>query len=145
MSAFRASENTRLLTFLVWNAFNHGKLKSAYQQFSAYWLATFERYQAWINNTRLPNFTPYTRLKNASIIGDIFGAVIIVVLGSSLFGTVANFTTGITITHAGFVPNVNVTSSIGFVPIIQLIPFLFGAMVLLMIYAIFEKHLPGGL
>ena len=145
MSAFRASENTRLLTFLVWNAFNNGKLKSAYRQFSAYWQASFERYQFWINNASLPSFTPYTRLKNASIIGDIFGAVIIVVLGSSLFGTVANFTTGITIAHTGFTPNVNVTSSIGFVPIIQLIPFLFGAMVLLMIYAIFEKHLPGGL
>lgn len=87
----------------------------------------------------------YRAIKNASIIGDIFGAVIIVVLGSSLLGTVANFTTGITIAHTGFTPNPNVTSSVGFVPIVQLIPFVFGAMILLMVYAIFEKHLPGGL
>lgn len=93
-----------------------------------------------------PPFTlPSIRIKNASIVGDIFGAVIIVVLGSSLFGTVANFTTGITVAHTGFTPNPNVTSSIGFVPIIQLVPFIFAAMVLLMVYALFEKHLPGGL
>jgi len=145
MSAFRASENTRLLTFLVWNAFNNGKLKSAYQQFSAYWQASYERYQAWISNTGLQPHLPSYAIKHASIIGDVFGGVIVIVLGSSLFGVVANFTTGITVAHTGFTPNVNVTASIGFVPIIQLIPFLFGAMILLMVYAIFEKHLPGGL
>ena len=144
MSAFRASENTRLLTFLVWNAFNNGKLKSAYQQFSAYWLATIERYHVWMNSG-LPAHLPSYAIKHASIIGDVFGGVIVIVLGSSLFGVVANFTTGITVAHTGFTPNVNVTASIGFVPIIQLIPFLFGAMILLMVYAIFEKHLPGGL
>src|SRR6266581_915347 len=146
MSAFRASENTRLLTFLIWKAFNHRRLKSAYQQFSAYWLATYERYRAWINNgSGLPMHLPSFAIKHASIIGDVFGGVIVIVLGSSLFGVVANFTTGITVAHTGFTPNVNVTASIGFVPIIQLIPFLFGAMILLMVYAIFEKHLPGGL
>jgi len=82
----------------------------------------------------------------------VFGGVIIVVLGASLFGVVANFTTGVTIAHSSFgnatlniKPNANITASVGFVPIIQLIPFLFGAMILLMVYAIFEKHLPGGL
>jgi len=145
-ASMRASENTRLLTFLVWNAFNNGKLKSAYQQFSAYWQASFERYQMWISNSsRLPMHLPSFAIKHASIIGDVFGGVIVIVLGSSLFGVVANFTTGITVAHTGFTPNVNVTASIGFVPIIQLIPFLFGAMILLMVYAIFEKHLPGGL
>jgi len=89
----------------------------------------------------LPSFA----IKHASIIGDVFGGVIVIVLGSSLFGVVANFTTGITVAHTGFTPNVNITQSIGFVPIVQLIPFLFGAMILLMVYAIFEKHLPGGL
>jgi len=96
-------------------------------------------------NANLPFTLPSLRLKNASVIGDIFGGVIIVVLSSSLFGTVANFTTGITIAHTGFTPNPNVTQSIGFVPIIQLIPFVFGAMVLLMVFSLFEKHLPGGL
>src|SRR6266705_4709664 len=125
MSAVLESENTRLLKFLIWNAVNHRRPKSAYQQFSAYWLATYERYRAWINNgSGLPMHLPSFAIKHASIIGDVFGGVIVIVLGSSLFGVVANFTTGITVAHAGFTPNVNVTASFGFVPIIQLIPFL---------------------
>jgi hypothetical protein len=86
-----------------------------------------------------------------NLIGDIFGAVLITVLASSLFGTVANLTTGVTIAHSKFnnatitfTPNINITSSIGFVPIIQLVPFVFGAMVLVMVYAIFQRHIPGG-
>ncbi len=96
-------------------------------------------------NANLPFTIPNFNVKNASIVGDIFGAVIITILGSSLFGTIANFTTGITIAHTGFTPNVNVTASVGFVPIVQLIPFVFAAMILLMVYSIFQKHLPGGL
>jgi hypothetical protein len=79
------------------------------------------------------------------LVSDIFGAILIIVLASSLFGTIANFTTGRTIAHAGFTVNPNITASVGMVPVIQLIPFAFGAMVLLMTYAIFERHLPGGL
>ena len=82
---------------------------------------------------------------SAGLVGDLFGAVILIVLASSLFATIANLTTGRTIAHAGFTPNPNVTSTVGLVPVIQLIPFLFGAMVLLMTYAIFERRLPGGL
>ena len=107
---------------------------------------SFKRISTTLNGASMPPMhLPSFAIKNASVIGDIFGGVIIVVLGSSLFGTVANFTTGITIAHTGFTPNPNVTQSIGFVPIIQLIPFVFGAMVLLMVFALFEKHLPGGL
>ena len=82
---------------------------------------------------------------SAGLVGDLFGAVIIIVLASSLFTTIANLTTGRVIAHAGFTPNPNVTSTIGLVPVIQLIPFIFGAMILLMTYAIFERRLPGGL
>ena len=107
---------------------------------------SFKRITVVVNGANMPPMhLPSFAIKNASVIGDIFGGVIIVVLGSSLFGTVANFTTGITIAHTGFTVNPNITQSIGFVPIIQLIPFVFGAMVLLMVFALFEKHLPGGL
>jgi hypothetical protein len=82
---------------------------------------------------------------SGGLVGDIFGATIVIVLASSLFATVANFTTGRTLAHAGFTPNPNVTSTIGLVPIIQIIPFVFGAMVLAMTYAIFQRHIPGGL
>src|SRR5437867_12781250 len=95
-------------------------------------------------NANLPFTLPSLRLKNASVIGDIFGGVIIVVLGSSLFGTVANFTTGIPIAHTGFTPNQNVTQSTGFVPIIHLIPLVFGAMLPLMLFSLSETHLPCG-
>jgi len=81
----------------------------------------------------------------AGLVGDLFGAVIIIVLVSSLFATIANLTTGKVIAHAGFTPNPNVTLTVGLVPVIQLIPFFFGAMILLMTYAIFERRLPGGL
>ncbi len=126
MSALSTSQNSKLLAFLVWNAL----LQPA---------------RLVRGNANLPMHLPSFAIKHASIIGDVFGGVIVIVLGSSLFGVVANFTTGITVAHTGFTPNVNITQSIGFVPIVQLIPFLFGAMILLMVYAIFEKHLPGGL
>ncbi|HEX9240524.1 MAG TPA: hypothetical protein VF910_07735 [Candidatus Bathyarchaeia archaeon] len=79
------------------------------------------------------------------MVGDLLGVVIMIVLASSLFATIANLTTGRTIAHAGFTPNPNVTGTVGLVPMIQLIPFFFGAMILLMTYAIFERRLPGGL
>ncbi len=79
------------------------------------------------------------------MVGDLFGAIILIVLASSLFATIANLTTGRVIAHTGFTPNPNVTATVGLVPVIQLIPFFFGAMILLMTYAIFERRLPGGL
>jgi len=93
--------------------------------------------------TNLTNILKST--SSPGMVGDLFGAIIIIVLASSLFATIANLTTGRTIAHAGFTPNPNVTSTIGLVPVIQLIPFIFGAMILLMTYAIFERRLPGGL
>jgi hypothetical protein len=141
-------QGVSLQAFLLWNFVNNLRAiaRTPAQRFGAYWSATRQRYEAWIMSSPSGDLFFIRRLlTNASIIGDVFGGVIVIVLGSSLFGVVANFTTGITVAHTGFTPNVNVTASIGFVPIIQLIPFLFGAMILLMVYAIFEKHLPGGL
>ena len=84
-------------------------------------------------------------VSSGGIVGDLVGALVLIVFASSLFGTIANLTTGRTIAHAGFTPNPNITGTAGFVPVIQLIPFFFGAMILLMVYAVFEKRLPGGL
>lgn len=97
------------------------------------------------SNVFLTNLSPLQAFKSQGFIGDIFGAILVVMLGSALFATVANLTTGRTIAHAGFTPNPNLTSSVGVVPIIQLIPFVFGAVVLLATYAVFERHVPGGL
>jgi len=93
--------------------------------------------------TNLTNILRAT--SSPGLVGDLFGAIIIIVLASSLFATIANLTTGRVIAHAGFTPNPNVTATVGLVPVIQLIPFFFGAMILLMTYAIFERRLPGGL
>jgi len=91
-------------------------------------------------------------VSHGGLIGDLFGAIILIVFASSLFGVIANFTTGTTIAHSRFnnatvtfTPNPNITRTVGLVPIVQLIPFLFGAMILLMVYAIFERRFPGGL
>ena len=103
-----------------------------------------------------PLFFQFPRLlalrRQHSVSGDLVGATIIIVLGSAFFGVVANLTTGITLTHSRFgnatitfFPNPNVTGTIGFVPIIDLIPFVFGILILLGVYAIFERNLPGGL
>lgn len=93
--------------------------------------------------------TDLSRVANAistgGLVGDLLGATIIILLASSLFATIANLTTGRTISHAGFTPNPNITSTVGMVPLIQLIPFLFGALVFLGTYALFERRLPGGL
>jgi len=96
---------------------------------------------------RLPRFS-----NSHSLTGDIFGAVIIVILGSSFFVSIANLTTGQTIVRHAFnnatitsIPNPNITGTPGFPAIIQIIPFVFGAMVLIMVYAVFQKRLPGGL
>lgn len=91
------------------------------------------------------DFKPIRAFVSHGLVGDLFGAMIIIVLGSSLFATVANLSTGRTIAHAGFTPNPNITSTAGMVPVIQLVPFVFGAMILAGVYAVFERHLPGGL
>lgn len=84
--------------------------------------------------------------------GDIIGVTLILLFGSALFTTVANQTTGITLAHSSFgnatlnvKPNINITSTVGFVPIIQLIPFVFGILVLLATYAFMERWTPKGL
>ena len=41
--------------------------------------------------------------------------------------------------------NTNITATIGLVPLIRLIPFVFGALILLAVFAVFEPRFPGGL
>ncbi|HZY47487.1 MAG TPA: hypothetical protein VFE96_06785 [Candidatus Bathyarchaeia archaeon] len=67
------------------------------------------------------------RLSNSSghNIGRLFGLLLLILVGSALLGPVANASTGITIAHTGFTPNPNVTSTPGFVPLIQVLPLVF--------------------
>src|SRR5213594_821347 len=75
-------------------------------------------------------------------ISTVLGAVIVIVFFSTQIGTVANFTTGITIAHTGFTPNPNITNTAGLVPLIQLVPFIYVALGLLVAIAIIE-HVSG--
>src|SRR3989454_12359049 len=75
-------------------------------------------------------------------IGKIFGLVVLIVFASTQITNVANFTTGITIAHTGFTPNANITGTAGLVPLIQLIPFVYVALGLLVAVAIIE-HVSG--
>lgn len=69
-----------------------------------------------------------TYLRGTNAVG-IFGMVIISVLAIFLIAAlvlpVANLTTGITISHTGFTPNPNVTSTPGLAPILQVYPLFF--------------------
>src|SRR5690242_5521517 len=119
-----------LLAFLLWNAFVNHITSSVKRNLSSYWQAAIERYSTAMNDyafrSDMPLQMPGTRIKNA-LIGDLFGIAIIVLFIANLIGPVANFTTGITIAHTGFTPNPNVTASVGLVPLVQLIPFIFVA------------------
>lgn len=68
-----------------------------------------------------------TNIKNVAShsIGRLFGLLLLILIGASLLGPVANATTGITIAHTGFTPNPNVTATPGFVPLIQVLPLVF--------------------
>lgn len=63
-------------------------------------------------------------------IGRLFGLLLLILIGASLLGPIANATTGITIAHTGFTPNPNVTGTPGFVPLIQVLPLVFIGVVL---------------
>lgn len=63
-------------------------------------------------------------------IGRVFGILLLILIGAALLPSVANATTGITIAHTGFTPNTNVTSTPGFVPLIQVLPLIFIGVIL---------------
>ena len=71
-----------------------------------------------------------TRIHAGQGIGRLFGLLLFILIGAALLGPIANATTGITVAHTGFTPNVNVTSTPGFVPLIQVLPLVFIGVVL---------------
>lgn len=142
-----STDITRLLAFLIWNALVHFARTAAATSWAyalAMWRATRERYELVVLDMSLPGMMPQTRIKNA-LIGDLFGIAIIILFVSNLIGPVANFTTGITIAHTGFTPNPNVTGSVGLVPLVQLIPFIFVAVLIFGVFNVLERHIPHGL
>jgi hypothetical protein len=87
------------------------------------WQATRERYEASLTNSvNVPRFHGVFSQVHDSL-GQIFDALLIIVFGSALITTVANSTTG------SAAKNGNVTASPGASAIIQLLPFIFVAII----------------
>ena len=63
--------------------------------------------------------------RDSNIVGEVIIITLVIVLIASLIRGVANVTTGITISHAGFTPNPNVTGSPGTATILTLYPLVF--------------------
>jgi len=124
------------MAFLLWNALLNSIVQPTKQ--------TVHRFQSWLDNSTIDINFPGTNIKN-SLIGDLLGIAIIFIFAASLINPIANATTGITIAHSGFTPNPNVTSSIGLVPVTQLLPFVFVALILFGGFKVLERHTPGGL
>jgi hypothetical protein len=89
------------------------------------WQATREQYENRIvNSVSLPGLKARGRFTNVhEALGDIFDALLIIVFGSALIVTVANSTTG------AAAKNGNVSASPGAVAIVQLLPFIFVAII----------------
>ena len=88
------------------------------------WKATREQYDAMLSNSgvSIPRFHGVFSNVHDSL-GQIFDALLIIVFGSALITTVANSTTG------SAAKNGNVTASPGAAAIIQLLPFIFVAII----------------
>jgi hypothetical protein len=76
---------------------------------------------------QLRNLQPlgFGRLANAGVFGTIITAVLAIFLVAALIAPVANLTSGITLSHTGFTPSVNITGTPGLVSILQLFPLVF--------------------
>jgi len=124
------------MAFLLWNALLNSIVQPTKQ--------ALHRFQSWLDNSTIGIDFPMSNIKN-SLIGDLLGVAIIFIFAASLIGPIANAITGITIAHSGFTPNPNVTSSVGLVPVTQLLPFVFVALILFGGFRVLERHTPGGL
>jgi hypothetical protein len=88
------------------------------------WQANRERYEASLrtNSVQMPKLHSKFSMVHESL-ADIFDALLIIVFGSALIVTVANSTTG------SAAKNGNVSASPGATAIIQLLPFIFVAII----------------
>lgn len=129
--------NASLTAFLLWNALVHltALVSDGFDVVAFRFKATREHYELTVIGLR-------NRLSNLMDIGDlgttIFEIVIVIFIIGALIGNIANVTTGITIPHAGFTPNPNLTASPGAVPLTQLYPLVFVALGLLAAFGYFR-------
>lgn len=133
----KTTVNASLTAFLLWNALAHmaTMFQNGFDVVAFRFRATREHYELTVIGLR-------NTLTNLMDIGDlgttIFEIVIVIFIIGALIGNIANVTTGITIPHAGFTPNPNLTASPGAVPLTQLYPLVFVALGLLAAFGYFR-------
>ena len=78
-----------------------------------------------------------------TVLGDVITVSLIIILVASLVGAVASRTTGITISHTGFTPSINITGTPGLSGILQLFPLVFTFIGIAASAAYFRKQEAG--
>ena len=76
-------------------------------------------------STFTTDFRPSQAVSQSSIMYEVIIIALLVFLVGSLIRAVANQTTGIVISHAGFTPNPNITGSPGTSSVLQVFPLVF--------------------
>jgi hypothetical protein len=91
------------------------------------------------------SFAPLTMAvgRSSSVVSDILIVSLVIVLIASLIRAVANTTTGITISHTGFTPSVNITGTPGLSSILQLFPLVFAFIGIAVAASYFRKEEAG--
>lgn len=110
-----------LLLTLAVSFFGAGIADIAYSDFIP--LRPYDLTVRQLGSIVVGNTVQKTPLGNS--IGAVFSVLLIILIIASMATTIANLTTGITIAHAGFTPNPNVTATPGLRAAIPVIPLVF--------------------
>ena len=81
--------------------------------------------------------------RSSTVLGDVVTVSLIIILVASLVGAVATRTTGITISHTGFTPSINITGTPGLSSVLQLFPSVFAFIGIAVSAAYFRKQEAG--
>jgi hypothetical protein len=125
------TQQTQLLSFLLWNRLMNNLFTKTKSQMKSYWLATIEAYQQSLMyiQTAWDNFTIPHPMINApdpdigELIVGVVGAFVVIVVGVNLVGPTAT-------TVGGAIKSGNVTAIGGLVSILQVTVLIFGIIVL---------------